>query len=61
MSERDRFQAWIREGVKWGWISEPVCETHEGAPLNMREEQAFEEGDDPCVPVVRVYGLERVL
>lgn len=35
--------------------SEGVCSTHDGPPLDAAEEDAFEDGDDPCIVCVRLY------
>lgn len=45
---------WVRYGVDHGYCSEPVCNTHDGLPNTPEEEQAWEEGLDPCVPAVRL-------
>jgi hypothetical protein len=48
------FGLWIRFGMKKGWISKPVCATHEGTyEFESEESQAeWEEGGDPCVSVL---------
>ena len=53
------FGQWIQVGVQRKWCSEIACQTHDGAPLNFLEEAAFEDGDDPCVPIVRIWGDEK--
>lgn len=42
---------WLTYGLEQGWIIFG-CLTHESL-LTEEEEEAFEEGDDPCVPVMR--------
>lgn len=49
---------WLNMGIDNGWISEPVCFTHEGFPMSEEEETAWEEGYDPCIPAIRLYGNE---
>jgi hypothetical protein len=49
------FWWWIEFGVKRGWISRPVCATHEGVPCTEEEEERWEDGDDPCQHVVRLW------
>ena len=49
------FNTWLAIGREHGFCSLPVCETHDGVPLSMMEQDAWEEGDDPCVHVLRLY------
>lgn len=53
--ENEEFSLWLEQGLKRRWISGPVCETHEGVPLRKWEEAEFEEGYDPCIPVIRMW------
>ena len=50
------FEEWLELGIGFGFCSEPVCDTHDGVPMNKEETAAFEEGLDPCIPVVRLLG-----
>jgi hypothetical protein len=53
--EIDDAAEWIRLGVEKGWISEPFCYTHDGDPyMTEEEEQQWEEGFDPCSPVLKL-------
>jgi len=54
---RDHFEfvEWLELGVKKGWISEPVCASHEWPPMRDWEEAEFEAGEDPCIIVSRVW------
>lgn len=61
MSERDDFEQWLVRGYEAGWISDVQCLTHEGIPMSDAEMESWDEGNDDCFPVVRIYGLERVL
>jgi hypothetical protein len=46
--------AWLQQGVEKGWVSEGFCYTHDGDPyLTAEEEQEWEDGGDPCTPVVK--------
>jgi hypothetical protein len=46
---------WLEIGTKNGWISEPFCYTHDGDPYMTEEEQLeWEEGGDPCSPVIKI-------
>lgn len=49
------FEEWIKQGTEQGWCSVPLCDTHDGLPMTKEEEQAWEEGGDPCVHVIRLY------
>lgn len=60
MSDRDEFEQWLTLGIESGWISEVVCETHEGVPRTVPESLAQRDGRFFCVPAVRVIGLENV-
>lgn len=60
MSDRDQFEEWLALGVSRGWISEVCCETHDGLPWTDEEMEDWENGWDPCMPAVRVWGLEKV-
>jgi hypothetical protein len=46
---------WLQVGIDRGWITEPFCFTHEGDPyMNEEEEKEWEDGGDPCCPVVKL-------
>lgn len=46
---------WLQMGVVNGYCTEAVCETHDGVKMTEEEEQEFEDGGDPCIPVVRLW------
>lgn len=50
------FDAWLRHGLEHGWISDPFCITHDGAPMTAFEQAEMEEWDDPCLAAVRLWG-----
>jgi hypothetical protein len=54
----DEFYEWFNVGIDHGWISEPVCATHEGLPSTASEAQEWEDGFDPCQAAVRVWALQ---
>lgn len=60
----DDYNNWLVYGIDKGWISEPVCVTHEGMPPTEDEMKMEEEEEDAmwdwCVPGVRLYGHEFV-
>lgn len=47
--------AWLSIGIGHGWVSKPVCSTHDRIPTSTEEETAWDEGLDPCMPVVRIW------
>lgn len=49
------FDDWIRAGMDAGFCGPPVCYTHDGLPTSVVEDDAFDEGFDPCLSVVRLY------
>lgn len=49
------FDEWMKIGVTQGFAGAPICSTHDGIPMSLEEEQEFEEGNDPCIHVVRLY------
>lgn len=46
---------WIAIGREHGFCSMIACDTHEGVPQSAEERDAWEQGDDPCILVVRIY------
>ena len=55
------FHEWWEMGQDQGWAGEGYCETHDGVPRSAEEYQLFDGGEDPCVPVIRVYPHGRTL
>lgn len=49
------YETWIAIGVGHGWVSKPTCSTHEVMPHTPEEEADWDEGLDPCIPVVRIW------
>ena len=49
------FDEWISYGIEKGWCGPPVCFTHDGLPMSDQEYAEFDEGQDPCTHVVRMY------
>jgi len=57
MSEENLSEVWewLQIGIDKGWITEPFCNTHDGDPyMSAEEELQWEEGGDPCMPVVKL-------
>lgn len=46
------FIEWVKFGMSNGWCGPPVCWSHDGAPIS---ESEYEDFDDPCVHVIRLY------
>ena len=49
------FDEWITYGIEKGWCGPPVCYTHDGLPMSEQECTEFDEGQDPCTHIVRMY------
>jgi hypothetical protein len=56
----DAFWRWYEKGLNNSWCSEMVCDTHDGPPMTDDEMEAWSEGDDICIVVVRIHGTERL-
>lgn len=51
----DGREAWLAEGIAQGYLaSEVVCGMHDGTPTTVTEDDEIDEGNDPCVPMVRL-------
>ena len=46
------FLAWLRLGMRNGWIGPPVCDTRDGTPTSEEEDESEW---DCCIHVVRLY------
>ena len=49
------FWEWVDYGVKEGWCSEVLCDTHDGIPMTEEEEETWERGYDPCIFIIRLW------
>ena len=49
------FDEWLRTGMDCGWCGPAVCSTHDGTPTSADEDNEFDDGYDPCIPIVRLY------
>lgn len=49
------FDTWLSIGREHGYCSLPVCETHDGSPISQAEQDLWDEGDDPCIHIIRLY------
>lgn len=52
------FSEWLMIGYNAGWITDVVCNTHEGLPMKEYELEAFDNGQDPCIPIIRVWATD---
>ena len=48
------FDEWLAVGVEQGWVSLPVCQTHEGSPMTNEEMELWEDSD-PCIHILRIW------
>jgi hypothetical protein len=61
LSERDKFEKWLRTGIKKGWCSEPKCGTHDVFLSDEELDEYLTDFEGPCYPLIRVYGMEQAL
>lgn len=47
------FADWVIEGQDRGWIR-LACSTHDGPIITPEADAEFEEGFDPCVPILAI-------
>lgn len=50
------YEEWLQYGIEKEWCSPVVCDTHEGIPVNEVELGNFDDGEDPCIFAVRIWG-----
>ena len=46
---------WRDIGIANNWISQPFCDTHDSGYMTDEEETAWENGEDPCMMVFRIW------
>lgn len=49
------FESWLEAGIEAGYCGAVLCVMHDGMPMTADADDRAEEGDDPCVPMVRLY------
>lgn len=54
------YEEWERIGRRNNWIGAAVCLIHDGYPTTEAEDHAFDDGEDPCIHVHRLYENEQV-
>ena len=52
------FDEWHNIGISNNWCGPAVCYTHDGLPTSETEDEQFDEGDDICIHIVRLYENE---
>lgn len=52
------FDDWLAIGREHGFCSPPVCSTHDGVPMSDEETAQWDDGDDPCTHILRLYADE---
>lgn len=57
---KPNYNSWLTYGVKMGWCGPAVCYTHDGLPTTEEEDGSWEEGEDPCIHVIRMYEDDNV-
>lgn len=53
------FDEWMRIGIENRWCGPAVCYTHDGLPTSSQEDDEFEDGNDPCLHIIRLYEDEQ--
>ena len=49
------FDEWIKAGLREGFCGPPVCYTHDGLPMSNQEDDSWNDGDEPCLHIIRLY------
>ena len=53
--EMDEFYEWLQKGIDRKWCTDVACSTHDVVEMTDEEMEAWEEGWDPCIFVVRIW------
>lgn len=48
------FHEWLTYGIQQGWATPTVCSTHDGIPMTDQEETQWDNGEDPCIHIIRL-------
>lgn len=48
------FDLWVKFGHRQGWAQYPTCSSHDGVPMSLQEELDWDQGNDPCLHVIRL-------
>jgi hypothetical protein len=46
---------WLQYGIDNKFCTDSACQTHDYVELTEEEEEALNDGDDPCIVVVRLW------
>ena len=49
------YEEWELLGRRNSWIGPALCLIHDGYPTTEAEDLAFDDGEDPCIHVHRLY------
>lgn len=49
------YEDWLKVGLLQGWVGPSMCVPHDGVPTSAEEDEAYDEGDDPCYHILRLY------
>lgn len=55
------FDDWLAIGREHGFCSPSACSTHDGIPMSDPELDKWDDGDDPCIHVLRLYEDEKTM
>jgi len=55
MDEKMDFDAWLAYGIDNKWCLYPTCYMHDGVPTTDEESLELDEGNDPCMHVIRLF------
>lgn len=51
-------EEWLWMGIEKKWCTEVACYSHDALDLTEEEVEAFDQGFDDCIPVVRLWQLK---
>jgi len=49
------FFDWVQYGIDRKWSTEIFCETHDGGPFTQEEYKQWDDGEDPCAQMIRIW------
>ena len=50
----DDFSYWVNWGNNKGWITQPLCTTHDKIPYSVHEQQLLDDDDEVCCHVLKL-------
>lgn len=42
-------------GIMRGFVTAPICYTHDGLPTTANEDEEWDDGGDPCIHILRLF------